>query len=63
MSTELATHRLDGWMLRFLTEHSLNTDAKCIRVSPSGLHTDVEKLSSKAKELAEQGRYLNFRSP
>lgn len=74
LSTESsATHKLDGWMLRFLTEHSLDieAEAKILQVGGSiihpqrGLNADLEKmmLSSRAKELAVQGRYLNFRPP
>ncbi|KIW52211.1 hypothetical protein PV05_07872 [Exophiala xenobiotica] len=63
LSTESGTHKLDGWMLRFLIEHSLDIEAKKMQVNPSSLNADSEKLSSKAKELTEQGRYLRFRSP
>ncbi|KAI9740012.1 MAG: hypothetical protein M1818_004763 [Claussenomyces sp. TS43310] len=62
LSTEPGTHRLDGWMLRFLIEHSLDIEAKKMQVNPSIWNADLERMSSKAKELAEQGRYLNFRS-
>ena len=42
VSTERATHKVDGWMLRFLIEHSL----------------DLEKVSSHSQELERQERYL-----
>lgn len=67
-----ATHKLDGWMLRFLTEHGLDINAKDMlqeSLRPRGLDADLDKMmmmssSSRAKELAVvQGRYLNFRSP
>jgi len=62
LSTEIesGTHRLDGWMLRFLIEHSLDIEAKKMEVNPVTLNADLERLSSKGKELAEQGRYLSF---
>lgn len=50
-------------MLRFLIEHSLDIEAKKMEVNPITLNADLEKLSSKGKELAEQGRFLSFRSP
>ncbi|KAK5058864.1 hypothetical protein LTR84_011128 [Exophiala bonariae] len=62
LSTEPAPHKLDGWMLRFLTEHSLNFDTKSMGASSLGLNAEVAKMSSRAKELAQQGRYLNLRS-
>jgi hypothetical protein len=50
-------------MLRFLVEHSLDIEAKKMEVNPTSLNVDLEKMSSKGKQLAEQGRYLSFRSP
>ncbi|KEF59304.1 uncharacterized protein A1O9_04148 [Exophiala aquamarina CBS 119918] len=62
LSTEPGTHKLDGWMLRFLIEHSLDFEAKKTKVNPISLPIDLDKLSLKGKELVEQGRYLSFRS-
>lgn len=61
MSTESTTHKLDGWMLRFLIEHSLDAGAKKLHTTGPRSDTDSEKWSSKAKELAKQGRYMSFR--
>lgn len=47
-------------MLRFLIEHSLDIEAKKMQVNPLSWNSDSEKMSLRAKELAEQGRYLNF---
>jgi hypothetical protein len=50
-------------MLRFLIEHSLDIEPKKMQVTPSSWIADSEKMSSRAKELAEQGRYLDFSVP
>lgn len=43
-----------------MIEHSLDIEAKKMEVNPVTLNADLERLSSKGKELAEQGRYLSF---
>ncbi|KAK4934408.1 hypothetical protein LTR10_024319 [Elasticomyces elasticus] len=63
LSTESTTHKMDGWMLRFLTEQSMDIAAKKMQVNSSSLNAGQEKPSSKAKDLAEQGRYQSFRHP
>ncbi|KAI1627833.1 hypothetical protein EDD37DRAFT_647493 [Exophiala viscosa] len=62
LSTESGTHKIDGWMLSFLTEHSLDVAAKKTRLVPFNSSADLEKMSLKAKEYEKQGRYPNFRS-
>lgn len=51
---------MNEWMLKFLIEHSLGTEAENLHMNPSSLNADAEKWSSKAKELAEQGRYAGL---
>lgn len=60
LSTE--SHRLDGWMVRFLLEHSLALEKGELTIPSSNADIDPEGLSSKAKEWGERGRYTNFDS-
>lgn len=60
LSTE--SHRLDGWMVRFLLEHSLALEKRELPFPSSNVEIDPEGLSPKAKELRERGRYTNFDS-
>ena len=62
LSSESGTHKIDGWMLRFLTEHSLDIAAKKTQLVPLKSNEDREKMSLKAKELERQGRYPSFRN-
>jgi hypothetical protein len=57
-----STHRLDTWMLRFLTEHSLELDVEPRSVpGPVDLTLDESTLASaKVRELIKQGRYTRF---
>ncbi|RSL74387.1 hypothetical protein CEP53_000283 [Fusarium sp. AF-6] len=54
------THRLDGWMVRFLIEHSLPLADKTLQTVPSGIDMNTDSLSIRAQELQQQGRYTNF---
>jgi len=60
LSTEPGTHKLNGWMMRFLIEHSLAIKAKKMQVNPLSWNVDLERMASRAMELAEQGRYQNL---
>jgi hypothetical protein len=57
-----STHRLDMWMLRFLTEHSLELEVEPWSIpGPVDLTLDESTLaSSKVRELLKQGRYTRF---
>lgn len=60
---EAHTHRLDGWMVRFLMQHSVPLENK--EFSP--ILTDVSPrpsaISMRAQELTKQGRYTMFDLP
>lgn len=52
------SHKLDGWMVGFLLEHALVLKKRWLP------NFDLESgcVASKARELAELGRYTNFES-
>ncbi|KAH7024888.1 fungal-specific transcription factor domain-containing protein [Microdochium trichocladiopsis] len=64
LSTELKTHRLDGWMLRYLLERSLagHEAAASTPVIPLDLRRESDDpwLASRAKAFSEAGRYMSF---
>lgn len=60
LSTDSKTHQLDGWMVRFLIEHSLPLEEKDIQPVKSAMHLDVDSISARTQVLTEQGRYTAF---
>ncbi|KPM46172.1 hypothetical protein AK830_g277 [Neonectria ditissima] len=63
LSVEHQTHRLDGWMVRFLIEHSLPLEEKEIQTLPLGLEMAPDSLFTMTQEFTQQGRYTNFETP
>ncbi|KAJ3533831.1 hypothetical protein NM208_g7808 [Fusarium decemcellulare] len=63
LSVEHSSHRLDGWMVRFLIEHSLPLEARGFQAVPSGIEMEPDSLSLMAQEFTEQGRYTDFGFP
>ncbi|OJJ55010.1 hypothetical protein ASPSYDRAFT_158711 [Aspergillus sydowii CBS 593.65] len=62
LSTE--SHKLDGWMVRFLLEHSLALEKRELPFAPSTSsgYLEADSMSSKARDWVELGRYTNFDS-
>lgn len=58
LSTE--SHKLDGWMVRFLLEHSLALQKRELPFVPASVDVEVESMSPKAREWIERGRYMDF---
>ncbi|KAM5345157.1 hypothetical protein ACJ41O_011019 [Fusarium nematophilum] len=54
------SHKLDGWMVRFLLEHSLGLHKRHLPIIPSGVDFESESVSSRTKEFMEMGRYTDF---
>lgn len=57
---ETHTHRLDGWMVRFLMEHSLPLEDKDFFSMTAHVSPRSGDIAERAQELAEQGRYTVF---
>jgi hypothetical protein len=55
------SHKLDGWMVRFLLEHSLALKTKGLPSAQLYAGVDSGRMSTKAKELTELGRYTDFK--
>ncbi|KAH8901376.1 hypothetical protein GQ53DRAFT_707720 [Thozetella sp. PMI_491] len=60
LSTAPRTHRLDGWMVRFLFEHSLLLNGRDTVRSSSGVDIELETIVSKTREFSERGRFMDF---
>ncbi|KAF5551877.1 nadh dehydrogenase [Fusarium mexicanum] len=58
LSTE--SHKLDGWMVRFLLEHSLGLMKRNLPIMPQTLDIESEDFTTRTNELLQQGRYTNF---
>ncbi|KAF4332899.1 hypothetical protein FBEOM_13303 [Fusarium beomiforme] len=50
------SHKLDGWMVRFLLEHSLGL----LEIVPQGLDFGSDGFATKTRELSQEGRYTDF---
>jgi hypothetical protein len=62
LSTE--SHRLDGWMVRFLLDHSVGLEDK-YPVPGSGSGSSLQNIEDygetlRTRELREAGRYTDF---
>lgn len=57
---ESHTHRLDGWMVRFLMEHSLPLEDKDFFTMATHVSPGSRDISARAQELSDQGRYTVF---
>ncbi|KAM0341700.1 hypothetical protein ACHAPU_009948 [Fusarium lateritium] len=58
LSTE--SHKLDGWMVRFLLEHSLGLGERTMPIIPQNIELEAGTLLSKTRELSQEGRYTDF---
>ncbi|EGU77591.1 hypothetical protein FOXB_11879 [Fusarium oxysporum f. sp. conglutinans Fo5176] len=58
LSTE--SHKLDGWMVRFLLEHSLGLMKRNLPIIPQTLDIESEDFTTRTNELLQEGRYTNF---
>ncbi|KAG5655693.1 hypothetical protein KAF25_009192 [Fusarium avenaceum] len=59
LSNDYRTHKLDGWMLRFLIQYSLPLGEKDVAPVTSGMDIDME-FSARTQAVTEQGRYTAF---
>lgn len=60
LSNDYRTHKLDGWMLRFLIEYSLPLGEKDVEPVTSGMDLDMDSFSARTQAVTEQGRYTTF---
>ncbi|CAJ0543881.1 Ff.00g039730.m01.CDS01 [Fusarium sp. VM40] len=60
LSNDYRTHKLDGWMLRFLIQYSLPLGEKDVVPVTSGMDIDMENFSARTQAVTEQGRYTAF---
>ncbi|KAH6874036.1 fungal-specific transcription factor domain-containing protein [Thelonectria olida] len=60
LSIDYRTHKLDGWMIRFLIEYSLPLEEKDVEPVMLGRDLDMASFSTRAQVLTEQGRYTSF---
>lgn len=60
LSNDYRTHKLDGWMLRFLIQYSLPLGEKDVAPVTSGMDIDMENFSARTQAVTEQGRYTAF---
>ncbi|KAK4031307.1 hypothetical protein C8A01DRAFT_21455 [Parachaetomium inaequale] len=60
LSNDYRTHRLDGWMIRFLIEYSLPLGEKDVETVTSGMDVDMDGFSTRTQVLTDQGRYTSF---
>lgn len=60
LSNDYRTHKLDGWMLRFLIEYSLPLGEKDVAPVTSGMDLDMDSFSARTQAVTEQGRYTTF---
>lgn len=58
LSTE--SHRMDGWMVRFLLDHYVGLEERYPAPAPSLEDTGDHNETSRTKELRESGRYTDF---
>jgi hypothetical protein len=58
LSTE--SHKLDGWMVRFLLEHSLGLLKRTLPIIPQALDIESDSFAMRTRELSQEGRYTNF---
>ncbi|KAI3575607.1 hypothetical protein IWW34DRAFT_809061 [Fusarium oxysporum f. sp. albedinis] len=58
LSTE--SHKLDGWMVRFLQEHSLGLLKRTLPIIPQTLDIESEDFATRTNELLQEGRYTDF---
>ncbi|SCO17114.1 uncharacterized protein FFE2_13724 [Fusarium fujikuroi] len=58
LSTE--SHKLDGWMVRFLLEHSLGLTKRNMPIIPQTLDIESEDFTTRTNKLLQEGRYTDF---
>ncbi|KAK1657430.1 hypothetical protein BDP55DRAFT_623678 [Colletotrichum godetiae] len=58
----LESYKLDGWMVRFLLEHSRALERRELKVVPPDLRLDGSNMSPRTEELTKAGRYTDFSS-
>ncbi|KAL4964203.1 Zn(II)2Cys6 transcription factor [Aspergillus stella-maris] len=61
LSTE--SHRLDGWMVRFLLEHSRPLGKRELPCLPTNVDAEAESIASKTREWMQLGRYMDLSLP
>lgn len=55
------SHKLDGWMVRFLLEHSLSLKEKGSAYASTSIVVEPDSVSSQAQKMTQQGRYTDFK--
>ncbi|KAH8705671.1 hypothetical protein BGW36DRAFT_435586 [Talaromyces proteolyticus] len=60
LSTE--SHKLDGWMVRYLLEHSLALEERNLPIKTSNADMESESMISKTRDLQKTGRYTDLQS-
>lgn len=54
------SYKLDGWMVRYLLEHSLPLEKRHLPVVLPELDLDVSELPPNANRFIDSGRYTDF---
>lgn len=54
------SHRLDGWMVRFLLDHAVGLEERYSTPGPTLENVEDPGEISRTRELRELGRYTDF---
>lgn len=54
------SHKLDGWMVRFLLDHSVEIEDRYSAPGSTLRNMENDQESPRTKELREAGRYTDF---
>lgn len=54
------SHRLDGWMVRFLLDHAVGLEERYAAPGPILENSEDHGGTSRTRELRELGRYTDF---
>lgn len=60
LSTE--SHKLDGWMVRYLLEHSLALEERNLPINTSNTDMESENMMANTRNLQKAGRYTDLQS-
>jgi hypothetical protein len=60
LSTE--SHKLDGWMVRYLLEHSLPLEERNLPINTLNTDIESENMMAKTQNLKMAGRYTDLQS-
>jgi hypothetical protein len=58
LSTE--SHKLDGWMVRYLLEHSLPLEQRSLPINTLNTDIESENMMTKTQTLKKAGRYTDL---